>query len=449
MSRRSPSPAPRRRFAATTAVVGLALFSVLAGAGTSYAYWTASTATTVSATTGDVDVTVGGFAAGTIQNHVTQSVGYVTVTNTTLQNASSTTPTALTLQVKRDTGDAGFAAAASVVVWPAAGNSSANCTLSATATGGLSGNWSTGVTLTGTLAKGASAVYCVRTTVDPAGAGAAGGTTSFAAKVQATLAVQNFTGSASSTSPMSTAFIYPLGSTVTGTSLRVHVGSLATGLCLDVSGNGGNGGAVIPWGCHTNTNQQWQFAASGSYVNITPQHNTGVRLAATSTANGAAVLVVSTSTGSQLQDWQLQTTGTGQFQLVNRASGYCLTSGSTSGQQDVAMTVAPCDGSLAQRFLPRLRSIACAVNSAWDWWNGYRTLQLSWTSTTGTRTFIVDGAQVAPTTNGATGITLRVDQNAYAAGSTHSYTVLQGGLVVAAGSFTVDGSGWLSSCGVS
>jgi predicted ribosomally synthesized peptide with SipW-like signal peptide len=125
MRRRPAASALRRRFNAMAIVAAIAVFSVLAGTGASYAYWSANASRTVNSTTGNVQVTVSGLTAGQIHNHVKQTVGFVTVTNTTVQNASSTTPATLSLTVGASGGNA-FATAAGVVVWPAAGNSSAN-----------------------------------------------------------------------------------------------------------------------------------------------------------------------------------------------------------------------------------------------------------------------------------------------------------------------------------
>jgi hypothetical protein len=438
MRRRPAASALRRRFNAMAIVAAIAVFSVLAGTGASYAYWSANASRTVNSTTGNVQVTVSGFTAGQIQNHVKQTVGYVTVTNTTVQNASSTTPATLSLTVGAGGGNA-FATAAGVVVWPAAGNSSANCTLAATTPGSQSGSWSPGVTITGSLAKGASAIYCVRTTVAiPVDAGSASGTTSFAATVSATLSVHNFTGTASMAPTMSTAHIYPLGSPTLNSWMRLRLGSTTGRNCLDVSGSGGAGTVVIQWGCHANPNQKWRITsvAGTDYVRLAPQHADTTRLAATSTNNGADITIQAANTSNTLQDWQFQQSGTGRYQLVNRATGYCLTSQSLTADVGTAMTQTPCNSSDLQWFLPdvSLSNFACTASTT----GTDRNLSLSWGSTTGTFTLWIDGVATSSTVGGTnTGLTRTIAQGSYPAGS-HSYEVRDAnGVAVGSGQFTM------------
>jgi hypothetical protein len=419
-------------------VAAITVFSVLVGTGASYAYWSANASRTVTSTTGNVEVAVSSFTAGLIQNHVKQTVGYVTVTNTTVQNASSTTPATLSLTVGASSGNA-FATAAGVVVWPAAGNSSANCTLTATTPGSQSGSWSPGVTITGSLAKGASAIYCVRTTVaNPVDAGSASGTTSFPATVSATLSVHNFTGTASLAPTMSTAHIYPLGSPTLNSWMRLRLGSTTGRNCLDVSGSGGAGTVVIQWGCHANPNQKWRITsvAGTDYVRLTPQHADTTRLAATSTSNGASIAIQAANTANTLQDWQFQQSGTGRYQLVNRATGYCLTSQSLTEDVGTAMTQTPCNSSDFQWFLPdvSLPNFKCTAATG----GSDRNLSLSWGSTTGTFTLWIDGAATAPTVSGtSTGLTRTIAEGSYSVGP-HSYELRDAnGATVGGGQFTM------------
>ncbi len=438
MRRRPAASRLRRRFRATVTVAAIAVFSVLAGTGVSYAYWSASASRTVSSTTGNVEVTVSGFSAGVIQNHVTQTVGHVTVTNTTVQNTSSTTPATLSLTVGASGGNA-FAAAADVVVWPAAGNSSANCTLGATTPGSKSGSWSPGVTITGSLAKGASAIYCVRTTVaHPVDAGSASGTTTFPATVSATLNVHNFTGTATTAPTMSTAHIYPLGSPTLNSAMRIRLGSITGRNCLDVSGSGGAGTIVIQWGCHGNPNQQWRITsvAGTDYVRLAPEHAPTTRLAATSTSNGANIVIQTANTANTLQDWQFQQSGTGRYQLVNRATGYCLTSQSLTADVGTAMTQTPCNSTDFQWFLPdvSLPNFNCTAATT----GADRNLALTWGSTSGTFTLWIDGVATSSTVSGTnTGLTRTIAEGSYPVG-THSYEVRDAnGVTVGSGQFTM------------
>jgi len=453
MSRRIPR-ALRRRFGAAGTIAAIVAFTLLAGTGASYAYWSATTSTAATATTGDVAVTVSNFAPAALTNHGPSTTGSVTVTNTTVQNPGSTTAATLSLVFSRSggtsSGSAAFANATTLVVWPTA--SAANCTAAATPTGGTTGTWGgSGLTVTGTLAKGAAQIYCVRTSLaTPSAAGVSSGTNDFQAQVAATLSVGNFTGSASVAPSETTAYIYPLGTTATGSYQAIYVGN-GTALCADVeNATTTTGSELIPWGCHGGTNQQWRFTATvAGYYEINPGHATGLRIGATATASGSAVTVQTDSTASA-QDWQLQTISGGIFQFVNRASGFCLTSSSTTGDNNSPMTVEPCNGSVAQRFQPAsgapLVNLQCTAGTG----GLNRNLTLTWTSLTGTFTLWIDGTATSTSSSGTTtGMTRTIGLGDYTIGS-HTYTVVNGsGSQVGSGTFTMGnfiGSGILTGC---
>jgi hypothetical protein len=256
--------------------------------------------------------------------------------------------------------------------------------------------------------------------------------------VSATLSVHNFTGTASMAPTMSTAHIYPLGSPTLNSWMRLRLGSTTGRNCLDVSGSGGAGTVVIQWGCHANPNQKWRITsvAGTDYVRLAPQHADTTRLAATSTNNGADITIQAANTSNTLQDWQFQQSGTGRYQLVNRATGYCLTSQSLTADVGTAMTQTPCNSSDLQWFLPdvSLSNFACTASTT----GTDRNLSLSWGSTTGTFTLWIDGVATSSTVGGTnTGLTRTIAQGSYPAGS-HSYEVRDAnGVAVGSGQFTM------------
>ena len=158
-------------------VAGIVTFSVLAGAGAGWAYWTSQATSTTSVQAATLSITSTGFAPTTLGNESVTAAGAVSLASTgsiTFTNTTTTTSTqtqTLGVTFSRASGDATLAAATTLTVWSVA--SAASCTAAATPTSPVSGAWSAGVSVSRTLAPGASAVYCVRNTV--AAVGVAGG----------------------------------------------------------------------------------------------------------------------------------------------------------------------------------------------------------------------------------------------------------------------------------
>ncbi|MFT4029788.1 MAG: RICIN domain-containing protein [Protaetiibacter sp.] len=380
------------RSAKLAVAAGIVAFSVLAGTGASWAYWTsqATSATTLSAAS--LAVTSTGFATATLGNEsVTAagssslaSTGSVTFTNTT--TTSSSQSATLTVTFSRASGDTTLAGAATLTVWPVA--SAAVCTSTATATGASSATWSAGVTVSTSLAAGASVVYCLRTTVaDRQSIAATGGVLSFTPQAAATLAIGNFSAATTPTGTVQSQYIYPLQQISFG--VWWYITRESTTWCWDVSGAATTSGSLlISYACKntTDANQDFRYLDSDGdgYGNFQPRHATGLRVAAAaSTTSGSAVDLRTADDTAAVQQWQPQllsgSGSSGTYQFVSKYSGLCLSAPATSAG---VMTQVTCTGAADQRFtltqrsVVQLTSVACTNTGS----TTSRSVTFSWTS---------------------------------------------------------------------
>jgi hypothetical protein len=369
-------------------IAGAVVVMLGIGVGAASALWSSAVTATSTATAAQLAVTTANFTSNayTFGNEALTTTGSVTVTNTT--STTSTKLPSLTLTLSRASGDAALATAAGVTIWYQA---TGTCTTStAVGSGAVTGTWNTPVVLTSTLAKTVAATYCVRTTIaDRQAAGSATGATSFVPQIAANLAVGNFTATATATAAagQATHYIYSLATIASNTWWMVK----SSGQCMDVSGGGtsANGTAVISYACKTTdtTNQEWQFVQDGTtgYYDITPRSGitTSVRADVNgATTNGSAVTVrADSATAGQL--WQPQLVAAGTYQFVNKLTGFCLTSTTTSTG---AVTQAICDGSAAQKHTltstgsvapAQLQNVTCSAGTL------SQDATLSWTSASG------------------------------------------------------------------
>lgn len=377
---------PLRRGILAAAVVAL----MVAGAGVAHAAWTASVTATSTASAASLTVTTSNVNSlgATLGNEAIASSGSVSLTSTgsiAVANTTTTTSTtvpALTLTLSSAGGS--LASAVNATVWYQANGV---CTASTSVgAGSATGTWGGSVVLASTLAKGATATYCVRSTIaNRQNAAIAAGTQSFTPKVVAKLTVGNFTGTASaqSSSAQATRALYPLATpTATSWFMVKRAGSAGNGLCMDVmSGSTTSGAAVITYTCKTSDfgNQEWQFTqdASTGYFDIKPRNAQPLRVDAQS---GSVAVITDGSAVTQL--WQPQLAGVGVYQFVNKSTGLCLVSSASSGT--TAMSVATCDNSASQRFTLTetatggtggLQNVTCQ-----DYTNATN-ISLSWTGT--------------------------------------------------------------------
>ncbi|MBN9607380.1 MAG: RICIN domain-containing protein [Actinomycetales bacterium] len=379
--------APRVR---TGLIAGLVTFSVLAGATAGYAYWSTAATANLGAGAATLTASVSGLSATTVGNESIASAGSSTLVATgavTFANTTNTTSTqSPTLQATFGSsgGDASLAAAAQLTVWSVA--SASSCTAAAVPASPTTGTWGAGVTVSRTLAPGASAVYCVRTTIpDRQSAAGSSGARSFTTQAQAALSIQNFSGSSAQTASFGTRYLFPLQTISSG--VWSYVVRAGTGTCLDVNNAATTSGtAAIGWPCKNNSdlNQDFRYtdADADGYGEIQPRNSTGLRLAAPATLTAGSGLAFVTADGSAGQQWQPQLVAGGTYQFVNRYSGLCLSLSTTDGQ---TATEVACSGgadqkfTLTQRAVIQLSGLSCSnAGSGTD-----RTVQYSWTPDSG------------------------------------------------------------------
>jgi hypothetical protein len=442
----------RVKLAIATALTG---FLVLAGTTAGFAFWTASN--TVSSTVGaaTLTITTANFTSVgyTFGNDSLVTTGSVTVTNTTTTTSTQNGAVSVTFGPAASATLAGKVTAA---IWSTA--SAANCTAGASVPpGATTALWSASPVVTASLAKNASVIYCVRSSIASRETVAnSGGSLTFQPKITATIAVGNFTGSASATTTQSTQYIYPAQTAdVTHWNwVRPNYTTATYVYCVDVSGGGGsNGSLVISYGCKTSgtDNENWKFTASGAtgYYTIQPRSATGLRVDDNSSTTSGAGVTVNTAAGSpstaKNQQWQLQFVSTGTYELVNAYSGMCLTSPGGTNVNLGQLTQAPCSGSVLQQFIvsQTLENFTCA-NSGTNWvW--------SWDSvTTGPyHVFVSNGTtstELATTGSSATGVTLAHSAVTFGRGTWNVSFVDGLGTVVGAGTVVVPGFFGSYSC---
>ena len=357
MGRRVPTkrqrPLNRRRWSAfrLSLIGGIAAFILALGGGGAWAYWTTSVSATGSVTTSTASVAHASFpslSATYLPSSLTSTAPF-TVTNTG-QIAGTAT-----VQIS---GSGALAAALPITVWPV--TSAANCTTAANVpAGAVTGTWGSPPALTPTLAVGASVIYCVRTTApDWKTLTSPTGTQSTQPQLNVSLNADGWVATAPTAQhTQQTAGMFPITTSFFDPALA-HWFTLrsraATGICLDVNSGGGSGSGVISWGCHTSSNQRWEFVPvagpNQSLVTIRPRHAMGTRLG----FSGTHVELIQNATGTVSQQWYVQQipgSTPAAYQLVSAANGRCLSLRNSSSAAD--MLTVPCNDATAQIVFQR------------------------------------------------------------------------------------------------
>jgi len=397
-------------------------FLVLAGTMAGYASWNASNSVSSTVGAASLSLTTTNFTSVgyTFGNESLVTTGSVTVTNTTTTTSTQNGAVSLTFG---PAASATLAGKVTVALWTTAAAS--NCTAAASVpSGATTALWSANTVLTASLAKNASVIYCVRSSIaSRESVASSGGSLSFQPMITGTITVGNFTGTTSATTTQSTQFIYP-GATTADTShwfwIRPNFNNATYDYCLDVSGGGtGSGSIIISYGCKNSgaANQNWKFTASGAagYYTIQPRHATGLRIDNNgSTASGAGI-TVNTASGSPAtatnQQWQLQLVSAGIYEMVNPLSGMCLTSPNGTGQNLGQLTQSPCAGAVNQQFKvsQAFENFTCTTsNGNWVW---------SWTSA-------ANGPYHLLVTHGTTDTELATTSGASATGVSLAYNTV-------------------------
>lgn len=446
-------PSPRTARGKAAIVAFLASFAVLASTTAGYAYWTAGVSATGTVGAASLALSTTNFTSVgyTFGNESLVTTGGVTVTNTT--TTTSTRAGAVSLTFGPDTVST-LAGKVTLTLWPTA--SVANCTAAATVpSGATSALWSASTSVSTTLAAGAGASYCVRSSIASRETVAlAGGSLTFAPKISGTITVGNFTGSTSATTTQTTHYIYPsaTANTANWNWLRPKAVSADYDYCVDVSGGGASdsGTPVISFGCKSSgaINQQWKFIASGvaGYYTIEPRNATGLRIDnGSSMSSGAGINVVSAGTASTAknQQWQLQLISAGVYEIVSASSGMCMTSPTGTGENLGQLSQTPCDGGSDQQFLisQAFESFGCsATTSAW---------KFTWTSAaTGPYHVALSGSSTdLAVTASATATGISIPTTGYARG--YSATVIftdANGTAVGTGTIARAATGTSYSC---
>ncbi len=320
-------------------IAGATAFLVAIGGTASWAYFTASADATGSLTTQGVTVSQSGFAGmgATYLPSNLSDTGSFTVTNTGAVNGTA----AVTIAAPES-----WASGLPIRVWA---TTAAACSATNPPGSALSGTWAAPPALSPTLNAGASVTYCVRTTIpDWTALTSADGSQQANPQISVSLAAAGWVASAASaTHRQQTAGMYPLTEGFFNPALSRWFTVRAnanTAFCLDVSGSGGSGAAVIAYGCHNDSNQRWEFLpVSGdeqSLVTIRPRHAMGTRVSYTGANATTANAASSTS-----QQWYVQRIDATRSQLVSAATGLCLGLPTSSAANATMVT---CDSASAR-----------------------------------------------------------------------------------------------------
>ncbi|MCW4384820.1 RICIN domain-containing protein [Salinibacterium sp. SYSU T00001] len=417
----------RRNLLHSVGIGALVSLLLASGAGVTFAVWTASTAVTSSATGAQLAVTtsfVGALDAATFQNHSNTVTGTVTVTNTSnvaasqSANKSVARPVSTKLNATVAAPNAAKVSQFTVTAWST--SSPATCATQSVPVGAAQGTWASIPALTTELAPGASITYCVRATAaERTNLGVSGGAFTITPTVTSTLTIAGSSWSATATgsAAQATSHIYPAASLSTGHWMRIA--DTTNTSCLDVnSASDTEGQALISYACKSNndagkTNQRWRLVADGNYYRIVTQLSSGRAFAAAgnSTTPGTGIVMTTASTTSA--QWQAQEISSGVYQLVNRASGLCLTRGTASGGV-TPMTQAVCGATTAQRYVftqdtawSTITSLTCSTSG--------RNVVLTWSPAT-SQTYVVrqytsnnQSSVVTPDSRTSTSVTLSPD----------------------------------------
>jgi hypothetical protein len=373
-------------------ITALAVALVATGSGITFALWTSAAEVTSQATTAKLTLTAENFTnvSAVFKNHSLSATGSFTVTNETLSSSSAVGQ--LNVVLDAPGGAAQLKNNLNVSVWGPV-SSTAVCTPAATPSGvnNISGSWATLTPLTTTLTVGESKTWCVRSQAalrDDLASSA--GSLSIQPRITATMTVGSWTATAVKQAAQLTQYIYP--DWAPNPLVWYQIRNVSSSSCVDVEGDvNANGTLVIDYGCKSGTaaetyNQQWRFSAgAGDYFQVMSRNSPNLRLDTQSTALNASAQT-NTSSGLDRQQWQLQATSGTEYQLVNKQTGYCLTTSGSTPTGNTAYAAAECNGNSSQRFtltvketqIPALASISCAPEGS----GATQRVRYSWSAST-------------------------------------------------------------------
>lgn len=440
-------------------VAALTTVFVLVGGSAGFAYWAASNTVTSTVGAASLALTTSNFTstAYTFGNETLVTTGSVTVTNSTATTSTQSGAVSVTFGPAASTTLAGLV---NLNVWST--TSAANCTAGALApSGATSAAWSTPTTLTSTLAKNASVIYCLRSSIaSRESAASSGGSLSFQPMISGTIKVGNFIGTTSATTTQSTQYIYPAVTNLNVANwqwIRPNFSNTSFNYCLDVSGaSTASPTIVISYGCKPSgaSNQQWKFTASGvaGYYTIQPRHATGLRIDNNSTTASGGSISVNNAAGNAAtatnQQWQLQFVSSGVYEFVNPYSGMCLTSPGGADQNLGNLTQSACAGGVYQQFKvsQAFENFTCTPSASANTWTW------SWTTAkTGPyHVLVTHGAtttELATTASSANGASIAyATPTGYGTGTYNVQFVDANNTLVGTGTIVVAGSAANNAC---
>lgn len=318
-----------------TAVIAAVVVIGLAASGATYALWSSTATATATVTAGSAGVTItgGSSLAVTYSASVRSRAGSLVVTN------SGTVPTSYTTAATLGTGSStGLASAVRVTVWPMP----ATCAATPPA-GAVSGTWSAVPAIAGALAPGASATWCVRTSVTAAQA------SSFAGAQVTPALTTTATIGAWSASSVTTVAQSVLARPVDPAAWVFIKTTLTPQKCMWP--RFASGPPVAQTTCGTATQQHWRFTyANNGNATIISRTAPTTRWTAASTGVGAAI-TLTTSTNTRAQ-WVVTTNanGTLTFKLAANTNRCAAVTGPPANDDTTVLTLANCAAVAAQQF---------------------------------------------------------------------------------------------------
>lgn len=346
------------RIPRTGLVAAIATFLILGTSVGAYAYWSAQAALTSTAKAGSIAISLSGFSSGaatmqyTFVNDTRTRTGSVTVTNTS--PSTSTTPIPVSVELSYVAGgSSALAANIDVTMWGP--TTAASCTPNATPSGTIqTGTWASFPSMTDTLIAGEAKTWCVRAANDERSELASPtGTITLQPTATATLTAGTWTATASATTTQNTQYIYPVVPISATTWFRIHL-TTDSSRCLDIRASGGAGTELIDWDCHLDPNQQFRLSGAdgNGYLSVTPRHQFGLRWDNGGATTTGSVIKIQSASGASIQGWQFQEVSTGVYQIVNKATGFCIAPGAilTQHNNETGYYQVLCTGTAAQRF---------------------------------------------------------------------------------------------------
>jgi hypothetical protein len=334
----------RRISILSLSLASLFVLSALASSPSAMAAWSARVTATGSVSAGSLSVAfAGALPTVTFINSALSSTASLSVSNTTSSDGAPGAELELTLS---GPADSPLAAATNVVVWPVL--SPAECTdLAAPGAGAFAGKWASPVTLTtDELAAGGTQTYCLRSSLESRqSAATSGGAQSFEASATARLVLHAFSASVTSVSHVTSAWIYPASTLSSSWYSFMPSGQAA---CVDVTdgADAAPGSRIGTYSClgAGSADQLFTFdPLADSLVGI----RSGVSNLLVGVGPDGGPAVQTSDPSDPSQRWEPQLVSPGTFQLVNDATGMCLTAPASFGP----LSMAACDGSSDQTFI--------------------------------------------------------------------------------------------------